>query len=515
MSRQYNEHWTDPSKTKIIWIGLLFGILCHALQSYRRSDTEPSEYKGTLATTIELYRLRAAECLAITNVTKPAKYMIEAMLVYSMTEYADESDDDIGTWLLSGYVLRLALQQGYHRDPSQHANISVFDGEMRRRIWCCVSQHELLFSVKIGLPKGIRYSECDTTPPRNLNEDELFEDMTELPPSRPDTEHTDMLYFVVKHRIMRDYGKVIEFLHVVEPQPYNEVLRLDSILLESYKSIPSHFRLYAFEKMQDIPPYQIMERCMIHAFSHKAVCLLHRKYWNEVRSDKIGLNNYSRERCVGSSIALLDQQAVMHHASYPDGPLSGLKWYQFAIITHDFLLAAVIICLDLTMINREKAGLSTTTPEILKRINIIKRAKSIWEEIVHCCSDARRPVTILTNALNKWSNVTTKTSLPTSSINSLLEPLQPNHTIAVKPELSTAVMAVPIYEHDAVMQQEFICSGTFFNNLVSEQNPTTNFDWVSHTFSCDRVIYVNTVKDAWDQFLASQPLEYDMKFIDG
>lgn len=405
--------------------------------------------------------------------------MIEAMLVYSMTEYADESDDDIGTWLLSGYVLRLALQQGYHRDPSQHPNISVFDGEMRRRIWCCVTQHELLFSVKIGLPKGIRYSECDTSPPRNLNEDELFEDMTELPPSRPDTEHTDMSYFVVKHRIMQTYGKVIEFLHVVEPQPYNQVLRLDSLLLETHQNVPSHFRLYAFDKMQDIPSYQIMERCMIHAFSHKAVCLLHRKYWNELPSDRIGLNNYSRERCVGSSMALLDQQAAMHHASYPEGPLSGLKWYQFAIINHDFLLAAVIICLDLTMINRQKGDLSATAAKTLEKINAIKRAKSIWEEIIHCCRDARRPVVILTNALNKFSDANMESSLSTPRANPVRQPVQFNHTSVVKPETSTAIMDVPTNEHDTIMQEEFICSGTFFDSLVSEQNQTTNFDWVS------------------------------------
>ena len=56
--------------------------------------------------------------------------------------------------------MRLALQQGYHRDPSQFPNLSVFQGEMRRRTWSAVNQHDLLFSVLIGrksfqLPEGL------------------------------------------------------------------------------------------------------------------------------------------------------------------------------------------------------------------------------------------------------------------------------------------------------------------------------------------------------------------------
>ena len=454
----------------------MFGIMCHALQSYGRNEIEPPEYQGTIGVMIELYRIRAAQCLLITDVTKPVRYMIEAMLVYSMAEYADESEDDMGTFLLSGYVLRLALQQGYHRDPSQHPNISVFDGEMRRRIWSCVSQHEMLFSEKVGLPKAIRYSECDTTPPRNLNEDELFEDMTELPPSRPDTEHTDLSYFVTKQRVMLAYGKVIEFLHILEPQPYEEVLRLDSVLRDTHESVPPHLRLISFEEMQDIPSHQIMERCMVHVFSHKAVCLLHRKYWNEVSSSKIGLNNYSRERCVGSSIALLDQQTAMHNACQPGGILSAMRWYQFAIINHDFLLAAVIICLDLMMVSQ--ATSMTTVSETSEKINAVKRSIAVWAEVAHCSRDAKRAVTILTSALNKVLDARDKMDVPSPIAHPSLQLLQLNSQSIVKPELPATMMVIQP-TGDTVMQEELVSSGIFFDNLVAEPNLTTNFDWVS------------------------------------
>jgi len=68
--------------------------------------------------------------------------MIETLDLHSFAEYNSDSDGDLGTSIISGMMMRIALQQGYHRDPSQMPGISVFQGEMRRRIWSAVNQHE-------------------------------------------------------------------------------------------------------------------------------------------------------------------------------------------------------------------------------------------------------------------------------------------------------------------------------------------------------------------------------------
>jgi hypothetical protein len=450
------------------------------LQSYRRDDIEPPDYQGTLAAAIQLYRIRAAECLIITGLARPVKFMIQAMLVYSLAEYADESDGDMGTWLLSGHLLRLALQQGYHRDPSQYPNISAFDGEMRRRLWFFISQHELLFSVKVGLPRAIRFSECDTRPPRNLHDEELYLGMKELPPSRPESEQTDVSYFIAKFPTMQAYGNVIEFLHIVQPQPYQEVLRLDRILIESLETVPTLFRVRSFEEMKNDPPHRIMERCFIHSFYHKAVCVLHRKYWSATPlSDKTGLNYYSRDRCVGSSIALLDQQAAMHDACRQGGPLFGIKWYQFSIMNHDLLLAAMIICLDLVIANRVGSTHRDSITETRQKLNAIKRSKSIWEDIIHCCRDARSAVTILTSALSMLSDTMGETHFPASGTNNIAESLRFNLSVEDKPAIEAPIPTSQSNGDEAIMQEEFVSSGDFFDMLASDPNITTSFDWVS------------------------------------
>jgi hypothetical protein len=44
--KQLHNHWQDPSKTSIVWLGLLYSILCLAMQSYHKIGDEPLEWKG-------------------------------------------------------------------------------------------------------------------------------------------------------------------------------------------------------------------------------------------------------------------------------------------------------------------------------------------------------------------------------------------------------------------------------------------------------------------------------------
>lgn len=139
--------------------------------------------------------------------------------------------------------------------------------------------NRLLFSALIGLPKSIRFAECDTKGPSNLYDDELFEDMKVLPPSRPVTEPTPFCYQIVKYHIMRAYGYVVEFLHILEPQPYTEVIKLDAQLKETRDAIPPHLQLGTLEEMRHDRSATVMEKYILQIFYYKATIILHRKYF--------------------------------------------------------------------------------------------------------------------------------------------------------------------------------------------------------------------------------------------
>lgn len=253
-THQYAQHWLTPNETQIIWIGLLYSIVCFAMQSYARSNDIPPEYGSDYAEITDLYRVRAAQCIAIADITKPSEFMIETIILYSFSEFSSEGDGDMGTFLISGTIIRIALQQGYHRDPSEHPNLTVFQSEMRRRVWCVATQHEMIFSGLVGLPKFVKFGDCDTLLPNNLHEDELYEEMKTLPPNRPLSQATQITYQVIKAELLRGYGFVLEFLHSLRLQPYDEVMRLDLSLMRTRERFPAHLQFGSLEEMKNDAP---------------------------------------------------------------------------------------------------------------------------------------------------------------------------------------------------------------------------------------------------------------------
>ncbi|KAG4436745.1 hypothetical protein IFR05_007763 [Cadophora sp. M221] len=498
--RQYSQYWANPSKTSITWIGLLFSIFCLAMQSYTRSNEIPPEYQESAPELAELYRIRTAQCLIIADLTRPTEFMIETLDLHSFAEYNSDQDGDIGTSILSGMMMRLALQQGYHRDPTQIPGISVFQAEMRRRIWSAVNQHELLWSVQIGLPKAIRYAETDTQPPRNLYEEELYEDMTKLPPSRPLTTDTEVCYQVVKYRLMRCYGQVVEFVHILEPQPYEDVLKLDLKLLDIHQMIPSHLQFGTLDEMKNDLSSRIMEKFILKSFWHKSVCILHRKYWDCAPTDTPQNAQwvYSRKSSLVSALAMLELQKTMHQASAPGGCMSKMKWYHFSITNHDFLLAAMIICLDL---------MSVEVPECVmpaeQKLDAIRKSRAIWVEIVDDCRDAKRAVKVLTAVLEKLSKKFTYHATATSR-SSASQALALNTTSAAFEPANQTNQNVDSLRYNAYFTEHV---GLGMPSL-SEESPSNSDSLMQDNFldvfSADLTMPSDFDWNGWDQFLAGQ-----------
>jgi len=124
----------------------------------------------------------------------------------------------------------------------------------------------------------------------------------------------------------------------------------------------------------------------------------------------------------------------MHHASAAGGCMEKMKWYHFSIINHDFLLAAMIVSLDLmSFLKVNGAVRAECWISGLERLNAIKRSREIWAKAIDECRDARRAVTILTSVLKKLSTKVDALSfaplensapLSASAINPVIDPLK-------------------------------------------------------------------------------------------
>ena len=369
-------------------------------------DDEPPEFRGKSKSLATTYRRLTGQCLLLADFTKPVNHMIETLVLHLQSEYAKNRDAEVSVWVLVGMIVRLAMRMGYHRDPKYYPNISPFQGEIRRRVWTFIRQSDLLFSFQIGLPSMIRIGDCDTEVPRNVYDDELDEDLKVLPPSRPITEATPISYMIAKASIAFAFGKVIETLHSLKPFTYDDILQLDQGLREARAEIPPHLRFRPIEETMHDPSAVIMQRFNLAILYHKGQCVLHRKYLARAREN----NRYahSRRTCVDSSMELLRHQATLHYESLPGRPLHGMRLFTSSLTAHDFLLAAMIVCLDL-LYGAEGEGAGRSSGDLytwgLERradmIRALEVSHEIWIECRDQSMEAYKASEILTIILKK------------------------------------------------------------------------------------------------------------------
>ena len=330
-----------------MWLGLLLSILyISTIFAQRAERDELSPFSISAVETTKKFRNLAASALVLGDFSKARPYTLECLMIYTAGEYMSSNDSQVKVWILLGLVVRLALRMGYHRDSSNYSDITPFRGEMRRRVWHLIYQLDVLISFQLGLPSMINKLQSDTLPPHNLMDRDFSIGSTELPTSRPVAELTPVSYSIAKCRICSVFAMATEFSHAVTSPSYPEVMGLDIRLQESYNLVPSDLRIKPLDQSIADTPDLIMNRFNLELLYQKTRCVLHRRYLLESRTDS--RFSYSRRTCIHAAMDILRHHSTIYDACQVGGQLSPVKWYMASLTTHDFLLAAMIICLELS-----------------------------------------------------------------------------------------------------------------------------------------------------------------------
>jgi hypothetical protein len=154
---QYDVLWTKPEKVSTMWMALLYCIL--SLGSKIALFTITNDQRSTIHPSLNPDKLQqlAASALALGDYTKPQRHVLEALMLLVSCEYMTFNRGH-HVWLMLSYIIRLALRMGYHRDAENFPNISIFDGEMRRRAWNIMYTFDVLHSYQEGMPSMIQVS---------------------------------------------------------------------------------------------------------------------------------------------------------------------------------------------------------------------------------------------------------------------------------------------------------------------------------------------------------------------
>ncbi|CRG91409.1 C6 transcription factor, putative [Talaromyces islandicus] len=355
---EYEKFWQDPNKAPVLWVGLLFSIL--ALAALVRDAINPQRVASDQDTiSAKNFHIRTAQCLVLGNYTNSRAYSLETLMLHLIGKYVVKSDSSLDGWFLMGIIIRLAMRLSFHRDPKTRMNISPFDGEMQRRM---------------GMPSMIPSQCCDTEPPGNFNDSDIHPELESLPSPRPVTDNTPVLYTIVKGKIMGVFREVIA--HAQSPTSFSSypvTLELDSKLRKAYAEIPQFYKIEPISRSFLVPSGVIMCRCTLELLFQKATIVLHRRYLNVEALDPQW--EYSRRTCITAAQDTLSLQEDLHHAASPGGRLYEDRWLLSSLTSHDFLLASMVICLELSVLMRSSNAPSS---QITGRLNTLLRSQRVW-----------------------------------------------------------------------------------------------------------------------------------------
>ena len=444
-----------------MWLALLFSALCLGyIFEYKLSildddsdeaDPRPTQWPAR----IQDFHTKAVQCIVLADYVKCPPYSLEALLGYFVTDHFLHHNQT-SPWFIGGLIVRVAFRMGYHRDPSNFPTLSLFDCEMRRRMWSIVLQMDLMISSQAGLPRMIQRSQYDTKEPRNLLDEDFGEGSTALPSSRPDTEYTPMMYVRTRTRVLEVFAQITDLSISSQLPPYSEIMRLDAELLRvrDEACIP-------FMGLEDIVfdnPNVALQQLYVGRLLLKAQCVLHRHYLVLARADE--QYEYSRSTCIKAALGMLRYQRMLFEESRYGGRLWVCRWRIAPLFGHDSLLASTILCLELhqgrsSMVRRhgsedlpDQLPEGTTWAEIMDSLRcsyrIFLRGSARWD-------GARKMVQALKIVLGDDLGSTERSPAPSSSITDTIQSI-------LLPEQTMSQFDVDYSQDDspASMQESFV-----------------------------------------------------------
>jgi hypothetical protein len=229
----------NPDMVSAAFVVQLLLMLAAAVGFY---EADPSlEYaNSTISTTFQVVEwIRYAEKWMDTTYIKRPDMTILRIQCLLIIAKNNQGLNRSQAWLATGNLVKMAMLAGYHRDPANISKITIFNKEMRRRMWASIIELDAQIAIDRGMPPTLQASDFDTASPLNINDDEIHESTTEEPQSRPLHEVTDCTFQVVLTQSLPLRLKIFSLMNSpVVSCSYEDILRLEWELGRFQASLP-------------------------------------------------------------------------------------------------------------------------------------------------------------------------------------------------------------------------------------------------------------------------------------
>ena len=140
------------------------------------------------------------------------------------------------------------MSAGLHRNAdivnmrhgsSNKKRVSVFDQEMRRRMWSTISEMEMQTALDRGMPSMLRDVVSDCGVPLNIDDEDFDQSTQMLPPSRPPSQYTESSFQNLVHITYTLRLELVSRINGSRPQmEYEDVLIYDREIMHHLDEIP-------------------------------------------------------------------------------------------------------------------------------------------------------------------------------------------------------------------------------------------------------------------------------------
>jgi hypothetical protein len=146
---------------------------------------------------VKRYRFAVEQALAKANLLNTQSLtLLQAAVLFLIC--VRREDDSKFVWSMTSVIFRLAQGLGLHRDGTNFA-LKPFETEMRRRLWWHICLMDVRSSEDHGTDPLIHDNMYDTRLPLNVNDDDIYPEMTETPTEREGC--TDVTFCLVRCEI--------------------------------------------------------------------------------------------------------------------------------------------------------------------------------------------------------------------------------------------------------------------------------------------------------------------------
>jgi hypothetical protein len=224
---------------------------------------------------------------------------------------------------MNGLALRAAQSIGLHRDGSK-LGLSPFESEIRRRVWWHFLERDGRGAEDYGLQNPSGSSQMyGVEQPRNLHDSDLFPEMKELPPSRPD--YTRMTLPLCNNQASRAWAQIFQMSCSPEGLPSEDARK--QVIKETMDKVEG-----ILQRCNPIIPEQRMQMRISRLILRK-VDLVSRRQWQTLRhpDDRVCL---ATESDVAEAVDLLEHANDM----WRDEDMIPFRWIARAFPQYHMML---------------------------------------------------------------------------------------------------------------------------------------------------------------------------------